>query len=90
MPARYPTLTALRVASQSRIERTVKARSPRVAAKVSAAVAAALTVQDVTVPAEAAALICLARRCCDVILAMLRTGQPYQPGRPAPGLPRAA
>jgi Transposase IS116/IS110/IS902 family len=37
-----------------------------------------------------AALICLARRRCDVILAMLRTGQPYQPGRPAPGLPRAA
>jgi transposase len=29
-----------------------------------------------------AALICLARRRCDVILAMLRTGQPYQPVRP--------
>jgi transposase len=28
-----------------------------------------------------AALICLARRRCDVILAMLRTGQPYQPDR---------
>jgi hypothetical protein len=28
-----------------------------------------------------AALICLARRRCDVILAMLRTGQPGQPGR---------
>ena len=26
---KYPTLTALRAASQSRIERTVKARSPR-------------------------------------------------------------
>ena len=51
---RYPTLTALRMASQSRIERTVKARSPRVAAKVTAAVAAALAAQDVTVPAEAA------------------------------------
>jgi transposase len=37
-----------------------------------------------------AALICLARRRCDVILAMLRTGQHYQPARPAPGLPRAA
>lgn len=35
--ATYPTLTALRAASQSRIERTVKARSPRIAAKVSAA-----------------------------------------------------
>lgn len=51
---RYPTLTALRAASQSRIERTVKARSPRIAAKVTAAVAAALAAQDVTVPAEAA------------------------------------
>ena len=29
-----------------------------------------------------AALICLARRRCDVILAMLRTRQPYQPARP--------
>ena len=52
--ARYPTLTALRTASQSRIERTVKARSPRVAAKVATAIAAALAAQDVTVPAEAA------------------------------------
>lgn len=52
--AKYPTLTALRTASQSRIERTVKARSPRTAAKVTAAVAAALAAQDVTVPAEAA------------------------------------
>jgi transposase len=37
-----------------------------------------------------AALICLARRRCDVILAMLATGQHHQPARPAPGLPRAA
>jgi Transposase len=138
--ARYPTLTALRGASQSRIERVVKARSPRIAAKVTAAIAAVLAAQDVTVTGEAAtgrviselageldrvaarrdalageieeaflshpfgellaslpgigprtgALIRLARRRCDVILAMLRTGQPYQPGRPAPGLPRAA
>lgn len=29
---KYPTLTALRAASQSRIERTIKARSPRIAA----------------------------------------------------------
>ena len=28
-----------------------------------------------------AALICLARRRCDVILAMLRTGQPYRAGQ---------
>jgi transposase len=172
--AAYPTLTVLRAASQSRIERTVKARSPRIAAKVSAAVAAAQAAQDVTVAAEAAtgrviaelaaeldrvcarrdalaaeieeaflacpfgellasmagigpragarilaeigdgtgfangsklaayaglapvtrqsgtSLICLARRRCDVILAMLRTGQHYQPARPAPGLPKAA
>lgn len=51
--ARYPTLTALRAASQSRIERTIKARSPRIAGKVSAAIAAVLAAQDVTVPAEA-------------------------------------
>ena len=51
--ARYPTLTALRAASQSRIERTIKARSPRIAAKVTAAIAAVLAAQDVTVPAEA-------------------------------------
>jgi hypothetical protein len=37
-----------------------------------------------------AALICLARRRCDVILAMLRTGQPYQPARPGIGLAEAA
>ena len=36
-----------------------------------------------------AALICLARRRCDVILAMLRTHQPYQPAR-ANGLASAA
>jgi transposase len=41
---KYPTLTA----------RTIKARSPRIAAKVTAAIAAALAAQDVTVPAEAA------------------------------------
>ena len=52
--AAYPTLTALRTASQSRIERTVKARSPRIAAKVTTTIAAALRAQDVTVPAEAA------------------------------------
>jgi len=37
-----------------------------------------------------ATLICLARRRCDVILAMLRTHQPYQPARPAPELADAA
>lgn len=52
--SKYPTLTALRAASQSRIERAVRARSPRVAAKVTAALAAVLAAQDVTVAAEAA------------------------------------
>jgi transposase len=52
--AAYPTVSALRSASQSRIERTIKARSPRIAAKVTAAIGAALAAQDVTVPAEAA------------------------------------
>jgi transposase len=52
--AKYPTLTALRAASQSRIERTIKARSPRIAAKVTTAIAAVLAAQNVTVPAEAA------------------------------------
>ena len=52
--AKYPTLTALRGASQSRIERTIKARSPRIAAKVTIAIAAVLAAQDVTVPAEGA------------------------------------
>jgi transposase len=42
---KYPTLTALRAASQSRIERVIKARSPRIAAKASAAVAAALAAE---------------------------------------------
>jgi len=51
--AKYPTLTALRAASQSGIERTIKARSPRIAAKVTAAIAAVLAAQDITVPAEA-------------------------------------
>jgi transposase len=50
--AKYPTLTALRGASQSPIERTIKARSPRIAGKVSTTIAAALAAQDV--PAEAA------------------------------------
>ena len=52
--ARYPALTTLRAASQSRIERAVKARSPRIAAKVTTAIVAVLAAQDVTVPAEAA------------------------------------
>jgi transposase len=37
-----------------------------------------------------AALICLARRRCNVILAMLATGQTYQPSHSTPQLPAAA
>jgi len=52
--AAFPTLTALRGAGKARIEQTVKARSPRIAGKVTTAVTAALGAQDITVPAEAA------------------------------------
>jgi hypothetical protein len=38
----YPTLTALRAAGRSRIENAVKTRSPRIAAKVTAAVTRAV------------------------------------------------
>ena len=37
-----------------------------------------------------AAVMCLARRRCDVILAMLRNHTPYQPPHPAPELTEAA
>ena len=50
--AKYPTLTALRTAGRARIARTVKTRSPRLAAKVADAVMVALDAQTVTVPAE--------------------------------------
>ncbi|MGH3155151.1 MAG: IS110 family transposase [Streptosporangiaceae bacterium] len=52
--AEYPTLTALRAAGKARIERAIKARSPRIAGKVTTAVTAATAAQDVTIPAEAA------------------------------------
>jgi transposase len=52
--ARYPTLTALRNAGRARIIKVIKARSPRLAVKVTGAVLAALDAQSVTVPAEAA------------------------------------
>lgn len=50
--AKFPTPTALRAAGRSRINTTVKKRSPRVAAKVTDAVMAALDAQSVTMPAE--------------------------------------
>lgn len=52
--AKFPTPTALRAAGRARINTTVKKRSPRVAAKVTDAVIAALDAQTVTMPAEAA------------------------------------
>ena len=51
--AEYPTLTALRSAGRSRITKTVKNRSPRLASKTAEAVVAAINAQSVTVPAEA-------------------------------------
>ena len=50
--AKYPTLSALRAAGRSRISRTVKVRSPRLAVKIVDAVMVALDAQTVTVPAE--------------------------------------
>ncbi|MEA3215383.1 MAG: hypothetical protein QOJ19_1539, partial [Acidimicrobiia bacterium] len=50
--ARYPTPTAMRAAGRARIARTVKARSPRLADKVTDAVTAALAAQAITLPAE--------------------------------------
>jgi transposase len=52
--ARYPTLTALRNAGHARITKVIKARSPRLAVKVTGTVMAALDAQSVTVPAEEA------------------------------------
>src|SRR5580698_1860564 len=48
--AKYPTLSALRAAGSSRISRTVKVRSPRLAVKIVDAVMVALDAQTVTVP----------------------------------------
>ena len=53
--AAFPTLTALRAAGPDRITETIARRSPRLASKVTEAVAKALAAQDVTVSAEAAA-----------------------------------
>lgn len=52
--AKYPTPTALRAAGTTRITKAIKTRSPRLAGKVTDAVAAALDAQTVTLPAEAA------------------------------------
>src|SRR5690606_37448038 len=52
--AKVPTPTALEKAGRARIERTIKARSPRLADKVTTAAIEALRAQTVTVPAEAA------------------------------------
>jgi transposase len=52
--AKYPTPRALRAAGQARITATIRQRSPRLAGKVTEAVAAALDAQTVTLPAEPA------------------------------------
>ncbi|MGH3529210.1 MAG: IS110 family transposase [Pseudonocardiaceae bacterium] len=51
--AKYPTPTQLRAAGRTRIAKVVAVRSPRLAAKVTEAVMAALDAQSVTMPAEA-------------------------------------
>ena len=51
--AKFPTPTALRAAGRARIAKAIKTRSPRLAAKVTDAVIAALDAQTVTLPAEA-------------------------------------
>jgi transposase len=50
---KFPTPTALRHAGRARITKTIAARSPRVADKLTAQVLAALEAQTVTLPAEA-------------------------------------
>src|SRR5690606_27208834 len=50
---KFPTPTALRAAGRARITTAVKTRSPRLAAKVTGTVIAALDAQPVTMPAEA-------------------------------------
>jgi len=51
--AKYPTPAQLRAAGKTRIAKVVAVRSPRLAAKVTDAVMAALDAQSVTMPAEA-------------------------------------
>lgn len=51
--AKFPTPTALHAAGRARINRTLKARSPRLADKVTATVIEALDAQTIVMPAEA-------------------------------------
>ena len=51
--ARYPTPAALRQAGRARIERTLKAKAPRLAVRLAAQVVEAVAAQTVTVPGEA-------------------------------------
>jgi transposase len=51
--AKYPTLSALKVAGRGHISRAIKSRSPRLATKLTDTVMDALEAQSVTVPAEA-------------------------------------
>lgn len=52
--AKFPTPTTLRSAGRTRINRTIKARSPRLADKVTNTVIEALDAQSVVLPAETA------------------------------------
>ncbi len=60
---------------------------PRTGARILAGIGDGSAFRD---GSKLAALICLARRRCDVILAILRTGQPYQPARHNDTLSQAA
>lgn len=51
--ARHPTPAALRTAGQTRVERTLKAKAPRLAARLAQQVLEAVTAQTVTIPGEA-------------------------------------
>lgn len=51
--AKFPTPAALRAAGRARIAKSIKTRSPRLAAKVTDTVIAALDAQTLTLPAEA-------------------------------------
>ncbi|HEX4867487.1 MAG TPA: IS110 family transposase [Acidimicrobiales bacterium] len=51
--AKFPTPTALQAAGRARITKAIKTRSPRLAAKVTDTVIAALAAQTITLPAEA-------------------------------------
>ena len=72
--ARWGTPTALRAAGKARVRTRIAKRSAP---------------HSPTAHRRHAAVICVARRRCDIILAMLKTQTPYQPPQPQ-SLPQAA